>query len=215
LFAELKNQIGLRRLRLRRLKFVREQFFLAAAAQNIERLVRFLRVCSHRQRCNRAVKVRWLNLQLPGHPPNTFVSRVPECAKTSYVICNLCPTLSKVEDPEWPTSTQEKLRCREATGQSNSQRLRRSEIAAYNVRRVDIDPDDDSAGIDPGGITEDGSGRANAVKTPWLSRKECETAEVSVYSPTLSCSGFAPPTNVKTAPGKSIVVYVPWYNRYP
>jgi len=42
LFAELKNQIGLRRLRLRRLKFVREQFFLAAAAQNIRRLVRFL-----------------------------------------------------------------------------------------------------------------------------------------------------------------------------
>ena len=42
LFAELKNQIGLRRLRLRRLKFVREQFFLAAAAQNMKRLVRFL-----------------------------------------------------------------------------------------------------------------------------------------------------------------------------
>jgi len=42
LFAELKNQIGLRRLRLRRLKFVREQFFLAAAVQNIRRLVRFL-----------------------------------------------------------------------------------------------------------------------------------------------------------------------------
>jgi hypothetical protein len=41
LFAELKNQIGLRRLRLRRLKFVREQF-LAAVAQNIKRLVRFL-----------------------------------------------------------------------------------------------------------------------------------------------------------------------------
>jgi Transposase DDE domain len=37
LFAELKNQIGLRRLRLRRMKFVREQFFLAAAAQNIKR----------------------------------------------------------------------------------------------------------------------------------------------------------------------------------
>jgi len=36
LFAELKNQIGLRRLRLRRLKFVREQFFLAAVAQNIK-----------------------------------------------------------------------------------------------------------------------------------------------------------------------------------
>jgi len=42
LFAELKNQIGLRRLRLRRMKFVREQFFLAAAAQNVKRLVRFL-----------------------------------------------------------------------------------------------------------------------------------------------------------------------------
>ena len=42
LFAQLKNQIGLRRLRLRRLKFVREQFFLAAVAQNIKRLVRFL-----------------------------------------------------------------------------------------------------------------------------------------------------------------------------
>jgi Transposase DDE domain len=42
LFAELKNQIGLCRLRLRRLKFVRQQFFLAAAAQNIKRLVRFL-----------------------------------------------------------------------------------------------------------------------------------------------------------------------------
>ena len=42
LFAELKNMIGLRRLRLRRMKFVCEQFFLAAAAQNIKRLVRFL-----------------------------------------------------------------------------------------------------------------------------------------------------------------------------
>ena len=42
LFAELKNQIGLRRVRLRRMKFVREQFFLAAAAQNLKRLVRFL-----------------------------------------------------------------------------------------------------------------------------------------------------------------------------
>ena len=40
--AELKNQIGLRRLRLRRMKFVREQFFLAATAQNIKRLIRFL-----------------------------------------------------------------------------------------------------------------------------------------------------------------------------
>jgi len=42
LFAELKSQVGLRRLRPRRLTFVREQFFLAAVAQNIKRLVRFL-----------------------------------------------------------------------------------------------------------------------------------------------------------------------------
>jgi hypothetical protein len=42
LFAELKNQAGMRRLRLRRMRFVREQFYLAAAAQNIKRLVRFL-----------------------------------------------------------------------------------------------------------------------------------------------------------------------------
>jgi hypothetical protein len=42
LFAELKNQIGLRRARLRRMKFVREQFLLAATARNLKRLVRFL-----------------------------------------------------------------------------------------------------------------------------------------------------------------------------
>src|ERR1035437_6410531 len=42
LFAELKSHIGPRRLRLRRLKFVREQFFLVATAQNIKRLFRFL-----------------------------------------------------------------------------------------------------------------------------------------------------------------------------
>jgi hypothetical protein len=40
-FAQLKNQIGLRRLR--RLKFVREQFLLAATAQNVKRLAQFLR----------------------------------------------------------------------------------------------------------------------------------------------------------------------------
>ena len=42
LFSELKNLVGLRRLRLRRIKFVREQFYLAAVAQNLKRLVRFL-----------------------------------------------------------------------------------------------------------------------------------------------------------------------------
>jgi hypothetical protein len=42
LFAELKNYIGLRRLRVRRMRFVREQFYLAATVQNLKRLVRFL-----------------------------------------------------------------------------------------------------------------------------------------------------------------------------
>ena len=40
--AELKNYIGLRRLRLRRMRFVREQFYLVATVQNLKRLVRFL-----------------------------------------------------------------------------------------------------------------------------------------------------------------------------
>jgi transposase len=42
LFGELKNRIGLRRVRLRRLKHVREQFLMAATAQNLKRLVRHL-----------------------------------------------------------------------------------------------------------------------------------------------------------------------------
>jgi len=42
LFAELKQQIRLRRVRLRRLWNVAEQFHLAATAQNLKRLVRFL-----------------------------------------------------------------------------------------------------------------------------------------------------------------------------
>jgi hypothetical protein len=41
-FAELKNYIGLRQLRLRRMPFVREQFYLAATVQNLKRLVRLL-----------------------------------------------------------------------------------------------------------------------------------------------------------------------------
>jgi Transposase DDE domain len=39
-FGELKNRIGLRRVRLRRLRHVREQFLMAATAQNLKRLVR-------------------------------------------------------------------------------------------------------------------------------------------------------------------------------
>ena len=42
LFSELKLRIGLRRVRLRRLWNVSEQFYLAATAQNLKRLVRFL-----------------------------------------------------------------------------------------------------------------------------------------------------------------------------
>ncbi len=42
LFGELKNRICLRRARLRRLRHVQEQFLMAATAQNLKRLVRFL-----------------------------------------------------------------------------------------------------------------------------------------------------------------------------
>ncbi len=42
LFSELKHGIGLRRVRLRRTWNVAEQFLLAATAQNLKRLARFL-----------------------------------------------------------------------------------------------------------------------------------------------------------------------------
>lgn len=42
LFSELKLRMGLRRVRLRRLWNVSEQFYSAATAQNLKRLVRFL-----------------------------------------------------------------------------------------------------------------------------------------------------------------------------
>ena len=42
LFAELKQQMRLRRVRLRRTWNVAEQFMLAATAQNLKRLVSFL-----------------------------------------------------------------------------------------------------------------------------------------------------------------------------
>jgi hypothetical protein len=42
LFSELKQRVGLRQVRLRRLWNVAEQFYLAATAQNLKRLVRWL-----------------------------------------------------------------------------------------------------------------------------------------------------------------------------
>jgi len=42
LFSELKLRLGLRRVRLRRLWNVAEQFYLAATAQNLKRLVKVL-----------------------------------------------------------------------------------------------------------------------------------------------------------------------------
>jgi len=42
LFSELKLRVGLSRVRLRRLWNVSEQFYLAATAQNLKRLVRLL-----------------------------------------------------------------------------------------------------------------------------------------------------------------------------
>ena len=42
LYSELKNRIELRKVRLRRLWNVAEQFLLAATVQNIKRLVKFM-----------------------------------------------------------------------------------------------------------------------------------------------------------------------------
>jgi len=42
LFSQLKLRVGLRRVRLRRLWNVAEQFYLAAIAHDLKRLVRFL-----------------------------------------------------------------------------------------------------------------------------------------------------------------------------
>jgi hypothetical protein len=42
LFSELRNQIRLRKVRLRGLLNAKEQFILAATAQNLKRLIRYL-----------------------------------------------------------------------------------------------------------------------------------------------------------------------------
>ncbi|MBV9082114.1 MAG: transposase [Acidobacteriaceae bacterium] len=42
LFSELRNQVRLRKVRLRGLRNAKEQFTLAAPAQNVKRLIRFL-----------------------------------------------------------------------------------------------------------------------------------------------------------------------------
>jgi len=42
LFSELRNQIRLRKVRLRGLRNAKEQFILAATAQNVKRLIRHL-----------------------------------------------------------------------------------------------------------------------------------------------------------------------------
>jgi hypothetical protein len=47
LFSELRNQVGLRKVRLRGLRNAKEQFTLAATAQNVKRLVKFLNQPEH------------------------------------------------------------------------------------------------------------------------------------------------------------------------
>ena len=47
LFSEVRNQIRLRKLRLRGLRNAKEQFILAATAQNLKRLVKFLNQPKH------------------------------------------------------------------------------------------------------------------------------------------------------------------------
>jgi len=47
LFSELRNQVRLRKMRLRGLPNAKEQFILAATAQNVKRLIRFLNQPKH------------------------------------------------------------------------------------------------------------------------------------------------------------------------
>jgi transposase len=71
LFGELKNRIGLRRVRLRRLKHVREQFLMAATAQNLKRLVRHLAKVSSTppESCNLQTRSREIRAgNRSGHP---------------------------------------------------------------------------------------------------------------------------------------------------
>jgi Transposase DDE domain len=72
LFAELKNQIGLRRLRLRRMRFVREQFYLAAAVQNLKRLK-----AATGDRCDLSqVRIEGRRAKRPGSARTTGSNRV-------------------------------------------------------------------------------------------------------------------------------------------
>ena len=66
LFGEAKEQMGFRRMKLRRLKFVIEQVFLTAAAQNIKRLVKHLE--KHAPKHAQQVKLS------PKNPKNTFLT---------------------------------------------------------------------------------------------------------------------------------------------
>jgi len=43
LFSELRNHIRLRKVRLRGLRNAKEQFMLAATAQNLKRLIKFMK----------------------------------------------------------------------------------------------------------------------------------------------------------------------------
>jgi hypothetical protein len=79
LFGELKNRIGLRRVRLRRLKHVREQFLIAATAQNLKRLVRQLAKVSSTppESCNLQTRSRETRLEIDAGIPGSsqFLSR--------------------------------------------------------------------------------------------------------------------------------------------
>ncbi len=47
LFSELRNHVRLRKMRLRDLQNAKEQFILAATAQNVKRLIKFLNQPKH------------------------------------------------------------------------------------------------------------------------------------------------------------------------
>ena len=85
-----------------------------------------------------------------------------------------------------------------------------------NARRVKIDTNDDTARIYPACIREpDGSGGIERRENALAQQKRMSDACSIVVFPYDVTLGVIPPANVNIAPGKSIVVNVPWSSRYP
>jgi hypothetical protein len=100
-------------------------------------------------------------------------------------------------------------------GEPISAGLRRTDKSVLNHRGVKIDTNDDTARVYPSRISEDGSGEVERRENAIAQKKSVSNACSIVVFPTMSSLGLFAPANVDIAPGKSIVVNVPWDSRYP